>query len=518
MTLAYTQTLALCGLQAHLVRVEADLSGGLPQFNILGLAAQAARESRDRIRVAVQNLGFGFPAGRVTVQITSPVALESPGLADLAIAVALLQAMRRLPPERLAGQVFLGQLSLSGALLPLEQGPSWTRAARRLGCRLVVPRGTSAYSLSSVTPEASPAWTSVSSLADLLACALGKAAFEPLVDEAPAMPAPGRIALPDPSAWDEVQGQPQAKRAAVVALAGGHHLLMLGPPGVGKSMIAHRMALLQPPMSVEDEQELTAIRALTPDLSVTPVGGAAPFRAPHHTASASALFGGGRPFRPGEISLAHGGILFLDELAEFRRDALEALREPLETGAVQTARLQTRFVMPARTQLVAAMNPCPCGLFGLVRGNSTPCRCSARQVQAYRSKLSAPLLDRFDLVVLMGARPPKSGSVPLEPDWTGAAAQAAIVRARQRARARQGVLNAQLPESLLMRLPMTSCATSLGDQLERQPDLSRRALSRIRRVAQTIADLADFAVVDSACLAQAVEMRRGLALQEQAIA
>jgi magnesium chelatase family protein len=241
------------------------------------------------------------------------------------------------------------------------------------------------------------------------------------------------------------------------------------------------------------------------------------------------LFGGGRPFRPGEISLAHGGILFLDELAEFRRDALEALREPLETGWVQPARLQSRFVMPARTQLVAAMNPCPCGLFGTVRAHSTPCRCTPKQVQAYRAKLSAPLLDRFDLIVLMQTASPApvlpvQAAVPLASsarvsqvlgkDWTAAEAQAAVRAARDLARARQSVLNAHLSEGALQRLPVQPGALMLLNQLARTASWSRRVLGRFQRVARTIADLQGMEAIDEACLAEAVSLRRGLQIDD----
>lgn len=528
MTLACTHTLNLCGLQARLVRVEADLSGGLPQFNLIGMPAHPAREARDRIRVAIQNLGFGFPAGRVTVQLTAQDALEAPELADLAIAAAVLMAMGRIPASALKDVALLGQLTLSGGLLPIEHELAWMQAARSASAQLItpVPRGALAFQVGDLQHRV------VNALADLVDFARGSRTLKTI----------GALAHPeaakaqsqadrgtDPSPWDEVSGQPGAKRAALVALAGGHHLLMLGPPGVGKSMIAHRLPALLPALAQEDAQQLAAIQALHggPDAGLSPAR--PPFRAPHHTASAAALFGGGRPFRPGEISLAHGGILFLDELAEFRRDALEALREPLETGWVQPARLQSRFVMPARTQLVAAMNPCPCGLFGTVRAHSTPCRCTPKQVQAYRAKLSAPLLDRFDLIVLMQTASPApvlpvQAAVPLASsarvsqvlgkDWTAAEAQAAVRAARDLARARQSVLNAHLSEGALQRLPVQPGALMLLNQLARTASWSRRVLGRFQRVARTIADLQGMEAIDEACLAEAVSLRRGLQIDD----
>lgn len=524
MTLACTQTLNLCGLQAHRVRVEADLSGGLPQFNLIGMPAHAAREARDRIRVAIQNLGFGFPAGRVTVQLTAPDELASPELADLAIAAALLIAMGRLPAAVIEHVSLLGQLSISGALLPLDHELAWIQAARSASDQLMTPELRSALPFGALVHQH---WT-LRSLEDLVNVGLGRAARTKACVQAhgPTGCSSGESVL-DPSVWDEIHGQPLAKRAAVVALAGGHNLLMLGPPGVGKSMIAHRLPALLPPLEHEVAQQLAAIEALhrtSLDTQARPQGPlSAPFRAPHHTASAAALFGGGHPFRPGEISLAHGGVLFLDELAEFRRDALEALREPLETGWVQPARLQSRFVMPARVQLIAAMNPCPCGLFGVVRPYSTPCRCTPRQVESYRGKLSAPLLDRFDLVVLMQsgglvdqASSLKSGCAPfLESlDWSGACARDAIARARTMARMRQGALNAHLCERTLHQLPTQEKVTALLGELAESAGWSRRVIGRLLRVARTIADLQGLEVVDEQCLALAVNLRRGLQIEE----
>lgn len=548
MSIAYTHSFALAGLRATPVRVEADLSGGLPQFNLLGLPAQAAREARDRVRVAIQNLGYGFPAGRVTVQLTSSEPLESPALADLAIAAALLVAMGRVPAETLGGHLLLGQLALSGALLPLDQERAWVHGAVQCARPVVLPP------LRTAPPRKGwgAGWGSVESLSELIEFARGERALSPF--RPAALPAGGpRADLPRPSAafsaretfspqaWDEIHGQAQAKRAAIVALAGGHHLLMLGSPGVGKSMIAHRMSALQPPLEETEAQALDAVEALQGralDLadsadSAGPTESsdcrAAPFRAPHHSASAAALFGGGRPFRPGEISLAHGGVLFLDELAEFRRDALEALREPLETGRVQPARLQSRFTMPARTQLVAAMNPCPCGLFGAQRAQQPACRCSLRQVEAYRARLSAPLLDRFDLVILMQSAPVESPSHPSQPngagdrdgfltgvDWSGVRAKQAIQEARATARGRQDGLNAQLSEAALRRMPIHPAALALFERLQSRSEWSRRAMVGVLRVARTLADLAGCEAIDSAGIAQALDMRRGLQLMEAA--
>jgi len=536
MTLASTQSYTLVGLNAVPVHIEADLSGGLPQFNLLGLPAQAARESRDRVRVAIQNLGFGFPAGRVTVQLTAQESLECPALADLAIAAALLAAMGRIPVDALAQHALLGQLSLSGALLPLDHERAWVQGALALEHPLILPP----LRLEQPQGLGCPRLGSVESLSALVDFARGRRPLTPPPAHDPcrhashrvqARPAPRWSAVEGhrPEAWDEISGQALAKRAAIVALAGGHHLLMLGPPGVGKSMIAHRMSALQPALEPEQAHALAAVQALEGlDCRATDAR-IAPFRAPHHSASAASLFGGGRPFRPGEISLAHGGLLFLDELAEFRRDALEALREPLETGSVQPARLQSRFIMPARAQLIAAMNPCPCGRLGSRRSHRPVCRCSVRQVQAYRAKLSAPLLDRFDLVILMQALPSEpqgpdgeaaslTAQAPLfgGADWTGQQARLAIETVRALARGRQPGLNAQLSEAELMRMPIDASARLLLKPLHTQGHWSRRALVGILRVARTLADLAGQEAIDSAALAQAVELRRGLQLMEAA--
>lgn len=536
MTLAYIQSLALVGLSAVPVQVEADLSGGLPQFNLLGVPAQPARESRDRVRVAIQNLGFGFPAGRVTVQVTAQEPLESPALVDLAIAAALLAAMGRIPAEALNDWALVGQLALSGALLPLDHERAWVQAAHVLSRPVILPP----LRLEQPPGGPHPAMGSVESLAALVQFARGQRGLLPPpvrprrpVDSEPAHGSRagtwGALESHPPEAWDEISGQALAKRAAMVALAGGHHFLMLGPPGVGKSMIAHRMSALQPPLERDEAHALAAVQALQGLSCEATDARIAPFRAPHHSASAASLFGGGRPFRPGEISLAHGGVLFLDELAEFRRDALEALREPLETGRVQPARLQSRFTMPARAQLVAAMNPCPCGLFGAQRTQRLVCRCSVRQVQAYRAKLSAPLLDRFDLVILLQApnidRSERSAGTAEEasahPDsggmnWSGQQARQAIQAARTLARSRQSGLNAQLSEMQLRRMPIDPEACALFDQLQARGDWSRRALVGMLRVARTLADLSGQASIDSAGLALAVDMRRGLQLMEAA--
>jgi magnesium chelatase family protein len=396
MSLSVVHSRALLGLQARPVLVEVHLANGLPNFTLVGLADTEVKEARERVRSAIANSGLDFPLNkRITVNLAPADLPKDSGRFDLPIALGILAAAGQLDAARLEAFEFAGELSLGGQLRPVRGALAMALAAAG-GRALVLPNA-------SAQEAACVSEARVYAAGDLAEVVRQFLPGEPAPDEpwARVSPAERPPAPPQPD-MAEVKGQAAARRAVEVAAAGGHSLLLMGPPGSGKSMLAQRLAGLLPPMDLQAALESAAIASLA--------GRFAPERwalrptcAPHHTASAVALVGGGSPPRPGEISLAHGGVLFLDELPEFARAALEALREPLETGRIHIARAAQRTEFPARFQLVAAMNPCPCGYLG---SSVRACRCSAEQVARYQGKISGPLLDRIDLQVEVAALPP----------------------------------------------------------------------------------------------------------------
>lgn len=505
MPLAILHSRTLVGLTSLPVRVEADLANGLPQFSLVGLPSTAVRESRERVRAAIQNSGFAFPARRVTVNLAPADLPKDSGHFDLAIALAILLADGQLPApasSRLEKVVLAGELSLSGALLPIRAGFAWGLSALKNSSvhTLLLPSGNAPeLSLLMGGPRIRCAHSLRSVCEDLL----------PTHSQLPTADALGQSSLPRspalldaPLCWEDIHGQQQAKRAALVAAAGRHNLLLFGPPGVGKSMLAQRLGTLLPELTDSQAQESAALQSLDGSPLVQ-LWRRPPVRAPHHSTSSRALIGGGQPVRPGEISLAHNGLLFLDELPEFPRDALEALREPIETGEVRIARVHDRITLPARFMLVAAMNPCPCGFYGVSRVGMR-CACRPEQVHRYRSRLSGPLLDRFDLVVSMGdphmGDSHALGKKDLSPanPWTTEHMAAQVRAARHRA--------AELEQ------PMRSDddARTLLDQVVQAQGLSPRASSRITRVATTIAHLEGARLVSVAHMAEAISLRRAL--------
>jgi magnesium chelatase family protein len=494
-TLATVLTRAQFGLDAPLVRVEVHCGPGLPQFSIVGLAETAVRESRERVRAALAHGGFEFPAGRVTVNLAPADLPKEGGRYDLAIAVAILAASEQVPATGFERTEFYGELSLSGELRPVRGLLAPALHAVRDGRRLVVP----AANAEEARVVRGARVAGAATLTDVRNAHCGGAGLE--FRTGGLLPGGGG---PAPDLAD-VRGQAAPRRALEVAAAGGHSLLLIGPPGAGKSMLAQRLPGLLPPLGDEAALECAMLHSLVRAPPALAEWRRPPFRAPHHGASAAAVIGGGGRLRPGEISLAHHGVLFLDELPEYRRDVLEALREPLESGTVSIARAAWSGQFPARFQLVAAMNPCPCGFAGDANGR---CRCTPPMIRRYVARLSGPLLDRIDLHVEV----PRLEYAALAPEAAAPEASEAVaarVRAARERQSARGPLNAQLPAKPLA----AACGLglrehSLLDAASRRLGLSARACHRILCVALTIADLAGRDRVGVGELSEAIGYRR----------
>jgi magnesium chelatase family protein len=494
--LAVLASRALSGFEAPPVTVEVHLAGGLPSFTIVGLPDTEVKEARDRVRAALQNSRFEFPARRITVNLAPAELPKEGGGFDLPIALGILVASGQLSSEHLGEYEFAGELSLSGELRAIRGALAMTYRASRSGRRFLLPAA-------SADEAALVGDAQIYGADSLLAVCAHLAGETPLARHARDRDA-AAAEYPDLA---DVKGQRLAKRALEIAAAGSHSLLLAGPPGTGKSMLAQRLPGILPPMTDDEALEAAAVQSLGVAGFDAARWRQRPYRAPHHSASAAALVGGGGGAKPGEITLAHRGVLFLDELPEFQRSVLEVMREPLESGHITISRAARQAEYPARFQLVAAMNPCPCGYLGAPAGR---CRCTPDQIARYRNKLSGPLLDRIDMHVEVPAVP-EAELLAQPAGEPSAAVRERVVRARERAVARQGKPNAELAAAEVD----TVCAPDdAGQQLLKTAiarlDLSARAFHRILKLARTIADVAGADAVGAAHVAEAIQFRRGL--------
>ncbi len=495
MSLAITYSRALAGLHAELVTVEVHLANGLPAFNLVGLADTEVRESRDRVRAAIQTAGFEFPVRKLTVNLAPAEFPKESGRFDLPIAIGILVASGQLPAARLKGLEFAGELGLNGDLRPVRGALAMALAAARTGNTLVLPEA----SAQEASRAKSATVLAAKTLLEVAAYMTGRHQLPtPLIDtDAEVTVYPDLL---------DVKGQSQAKRALEIAAAGRHSLLMMGPPGTGKSMLAQRLPGILPPMSEDEATESAAVLSLVGKFR-TESFGQRQVRSPHHTASAVALVGGGSDPRPGEISLAHHGVLFLDELPEFDRRVLEVLREPMESRVIHISRATRQVTYPSNFMLVAAMNPCPDGYFGSNIA-ARPCRCTPDQIARYRSKISGPLLDRIDLQITVPTVATESLRAAADGE-SSATVRVRVIAAAERQQQRQKKANADLSSTELdVHCALDEPGSALLQQAATRLGLSARAHHRILRVARTISDLAGAERIALGHVAEAVGYRR----------
>jgi magnesium chelatase family protein len=499
MSLAVLYSRALAGIQAPLVTVEIHIANGLPSFTIVGLPDTEVKESKDRVRAALQNAQFKMPAQRITVNLAPADLPKESGRFDLPIALGILAATGQIPGDKLDQYEWAGELALTGELRPIHGALAMTYNASQSGRSFVLPQQNAAEA--ALVNKATIYATT--SLLQICAHLSGR---EPL----PIYQNPGgndfgshAAVYPD---MEDVKGQTHAKRALEIAAAGGHSLLMIGPPGTGKSMLAARFPGILPPMTEQEALESAAIQSLGYGNFNIENWKRRPFRSPHHTASGIALVGGGSQPRPGEISLALHGVLFLDELAEFDRKVLEVLREPLESGKITISRAARQAEFPAQFQLIAAMNPCPCGYLGHPSGK---CHCTPDQIARYRGRISGPLLDRIDMQIEVPAVPQQELMKQQVAGEKSNAIRQRVEKAHRIQLERQGKTNSRLSVKEIDRFcALDNASENLLKQAISRLNLSARAYHRILKVARTIADLAGVEKISNQHIAEAIQYRR----------